>query len=211
MNVAISGPGNMGLGIAKLLTEKGNQVSLVHRELDIAAKAAIEVGAGAQAKNIEEAVSEADIVVLATPFDAAIPVLKTAGDLTGKIVIDITNPITPDYMALTIGHTTSAAEEIAKAVPEARIVKAFNTVFWQALPYAVRKNSAAVQILLASDDAEAKAAVSSLVANLDFDPIDAGPLQNARYIEPVGELNIHLGYALGWGTAISPAWVRLDS
>lgn len=211
MNVAIIGSGNMGLGIAKLLTETGNQVSLVHRDLEVAVSAAAQAGEGAQGKEIKDAVSEADFIVLATPFEAAVPVLKTAGDLTGKIIIDITNPITPDYMALTIGHTTSAAEEIAKAVPEARIVKAFNTVFWQALPFAARKNSAAVQILLAGDDADAKSAVSALVSGLEFEPIDAGPLQNARYIEPIGEMNIHLGYALGWGTAISPAWVRLEN
>jgi len=112
-------------------------------------------------------------------------------------------------MALTIGHTTSAAEEIAKLAPGAHIVKAFNTVFWQALPFEVRRGNPAVQVLLAGDDADAKKAVAALVTDLEFEPIDAGPLMNARYVEPVGELNIHLGYALGWGTAISPAWVRL--
>jgi len=196
MDVAIIGPGNMGLGIARLLVAKGNTVSLVHKDLVVAEKAAGKLGERAQAHDIAQAVAKADIVILATPYEAAAFALVAAGDLTGKIVVDITNPITPDYMALTIGHTTSSAEEIAKIAPEAHIVKAFNTVFWQALPFDVRVGKPAVQVLLASDNANAKAAVASLVSSLEFYPIDAGPLKNARYIEPIGEMNINFGYAL---------------
>jgi len=177
--------------------------------LQVATRLAAEIGSNAQGADIASAVSDADIVILATPYDSAKAALKEAGDLTGKVLVDLTNPITPDYMALTIGHTTSAAEEIAKLAPGAHVVKAFNTVFWQALPFDARRNSPAVQVLLAGDDADAKKTVSEMVTELEFEAIDAGPLTNARYIEPVGELNIQLGYALGWGTAISPAWVRL--
>jgi len=209
MNIAIIGPGNMGLGLARLLVAKGQNVALAHKDIEVATRLAGEIGANAQGKDIASAVSDADIVILATPYDSTQTALKEAGDLTGKILVDITNPITPDYMALTIGHTTSAAEEIAKLAPGAHVVKAFNTVFWQALPFEVRQGNPAVQVLLAGDDADAKKTVATLVTDLEFEAIDAGPLMNARYIEPVGELNIQLGYALGWGTAISPAWVRL--
>jgi len=209
MNIAIIGPGNMGLGLARLLVAKGHNVSLAHRDIEVAIRLAAEIGANAQGRDIASAVSDADMVFLATPYDSAKAALKEAGDLTGKILIDITNPITADYMALTIGHTTSAGEEIARLAPDAHVVKAFNTVFWQVLPFEVRRGNPAVQVLLAGDDTDAKKAVATLVAGLEFEAIDAGPLTNARYIEPVGELNIHLGYALGWGTAISPAWVRL--
>ena len=211
MNVAIIGPGNMGLGIAKLLAEKGKAVSLVHKDLDVAVRLAAEIGETVEGKESVTAVRDADIVILSTPFEAVETALQSAGDLTDKIVVDITNPITPDYMALTIGHTTSAAEEIAKMVPDAHIVKAFNTVFWQALPFEVRRNAPSVQVLLASDHADAKEVVSTLIKELEFDPIDAGPLSNARFIEPIGEMNIHFGYALGWGTEIAPAWVRLNN
>jgi len=209
MNIAIVGPGNMGLGLARLLVAKGQNVALAHKDIEVATRLADEIGANAQGKDIASAVSDADMVILATPYDSAQTALKEAGDLTGKILVDITNPITPDYMALTIGHTTSAAEEIAKLAPGAHVVKAFNTVFWQALPFEVRQGNPAVQVLLAGDDADAKKTVATLITDLEFEAVDAGPLANARYIEPVGELNIHLGYALGWGTAISPAWVRL--
>jgi len=209
MNFTIIGPGNMGLGLARLLVTKGKNVTLVHKDIEVAAQLAAKIGANMQGENTVNAVSDADIVILATPYESAEAALKEAGDLTGKILIDITNPITPDYMELTIGHTTSAAEEIARLAPGAHVVKAFNTVFWQALPFDVRRGNPAVQVLLAGDDADAKKAVASMIVDLEFEAIDAGPLTNARYIEPVGELNIHLGYALGWGTAISPAWVRL--
>ena len=209
MNYAIIGPGNMGLGLARLLVAKGKNVVLAHKDIQVAKRLASEIGGNVQGKEIASAVAGADIVILATPYDVANVALKQAGDLSGKILVDITNPITPDYMALTIGHTTSAAEEIAKLAPQARVVKAFNTVFWQALPFDVRKGNPAVQVLLAGDDVDAKKVIASMISDLEFEPIDAGPLTNARYIEPLGELNIQLGYALGWGTAISPAWVRL--
>ena len=209
MNYAIIGPGNMGLGLARLFTAKGQNVTLAHKDVKVAKRLAAEIGGNVQGKSIADAASDADIVILATPYKSATAAIKEAGDLTGKILVDISNPITPDYMALTIGHTTSAAEEIAKLAPGAHVVKAFNTVFWQALPFEVRQGNPAVQVLLAGDDEDAKKAVATMVTDLEFEAIDAGPLANARYIEPVGELNIHLGYALGWGTAISPAWVRL--
>ena len=209
MNIAIIGPGNMGLGLARLFAAKGQNVTLAHKDVEVAERLAAEIGSNVQGKTIADAVSGADIVILATPYDAAAAAIKEAGNLTGKILVDITNPITPDYMALTIGHTTSAAEEIAKLAPDAYVVKAFNTVFWQALPFEVRKGNPAVQVLLAGDDEDAKKTIANMVTDLEFEAIDAGPLANSRYIEPVGELNIHLGYALGWGTAISPAWVRL--
>ena len=210
MKIAIIGSGNMGSGLARLFAAKGQEVVLADADVAVATRQAAEIGTNVQGAEIGAAVVDADIVILAIPYAAAPAVLKAAGSLSGKILVDITNPITPDYMALTIGHTTSAAEEIAKLAPEAQVVKAFNTVFWQALPFAVRQGKAAVQVLMAGDDAEAKATMAALINTLDFEAVDAGPLINARYIEPVGELNIQFGYALGWGTKISPAWVRLD-
>ena len=209
MKIAIIGSGNMGSGLARLFAAKGHSVALADQDIDVAKRLAAEIGENAQGKDIASAVKDAQIVILSIPFDAAKTVLEQAGDLSGKILIDITNPITPDYMELTIGHTTSAAEEIAKLAPQARVVKAFNTVFWQALPFDVRRGNPAVQVLMASDDADAKQTVAEVIEDLEFEAIDAGPLSNARFIEPVGEMNIHFGYALGWGTAISPAWVRL--
>jgi 8-hydroxy-5-deazaflavin:NADPH oxidoreductase len=146
--------------------------------------------------------------VLATGFGDAIDALRSLGDLRGKVIIDITNPLTADYMGLTIGHNTSAAEEIAKAVPDAEVVKSFNTVFAQVLAAgADLGRGQTVPVLVASDSARAKQVARTLAESIGFATIDAGGLKNARYLEPVAGLNIYLGYGAGLGTNIAPTWL----
>lgn len=210
MSVAILGPGNMGLGIAKLLVAKGHPVVLGDRDPAKAAAKAAELGQHATAADFAGASAQADIVILAVPFGAVEEAIGAAGGLSGKVLVDITNPLSADHMELTIGHMTSAAEEVAKLAPGAKVVKAFNTILWQVLPFEVRNGKPPLQVLLASDDAGAKATVSDLVTSLGFEAVDAGPLKNARHLEPVAELTIHLGYVLGMGTGIAPTWVRLS-
>ena len=120
------------------------------------------------------------------------------------MVIDISNPITADYNGLTIGHSTWAAEEIQKLAPGAKLVKAFNTIFAELLPTESRKGRK-VQVFIAGDD-EAKAKVSDLVKAAEFEPIDSGTLYNSRFLEPMGEMNILLGFFLGWGTSGAPEY-----
>ena len=129
--------------------------------------------------------------------------------IDGKVVVDVTNPLTADYMGLTVGHTTSAAEEIAKAVPNAHVVKAFNTVFASVLAEGASLGGGkTVPVFVASDDAPAKATVSEIARSIGFDVVGAGALKNARYLEPLAGLNIYLGYGAGLGTNIAPAWLR---
>lgn len=207
MTIAIIGTGNMGSGMARLLASKGIDVAIGHRDPAKAAALASEIGPRAHGGGAQAAAKLADIVVLAVNYGSAGEALKGAGDLTGKIVIDISNPITPDSKALTVGHTTSAAEEIQKLVPGARVVKAFNTIFAQLLPAEARVGRE-VQVFVAGDDDAAKEAVSAMASSVGFTPVDAGPLSNARYLEPVGEINIHFGFFLGWGTSAAPAWIK---
>lgn len=207
MNVAIIGTGNMGAGIARLLASKGLKVAIGSRDPAKAAKLAEEIGAGAQGGGIAAAAKLADVVILAVNYPVVAETIRVAGDLSGKVLVDISNPITADYKALTIGHTTSAAEEIQKLAPEAKVVKAFNTIFSQLLP-AEARTGRAVQVFVAGDDDSAKAAVSKIVAKGGFEPVDSGPLSNARYLEPVGEINIHFGFFLGWGASAAPAWIK---
>lgn len=138
-----------------------------------------------------------DIITLAVPFDAVPAAVRNAGALDGKILVDITNLITADYKALTTGHTTSAAEEIQNAAPGAQVVKAFNTIFAAILPEATRRDLAAVQVFIAGDDENAKQAVADLARKTGFEPVEAGPLSNARLLEPTGEFNIHMRFFLG--------------
>lgn len=103
-----------------------------------------------------------------------------------------------------VGHESSAAEEIATLLPGASVVKAFNTIFAQHYGTGLKIAGKPLQTFIAADDAAAKATVLKLAADLGLEPLDAGPLRNARYLEPLGFLNIQFGYVLGRGTAIAP-------
>lgn len=208
MKVAIIGTGNMGAGLATALTSAHHEVTLGGRDPAKAAALAEKIGHGATGGGIAAAVKFAEAIILALPYDAIGEALKAAGDISGKVLIDITNPISADFKSLVIGHTTSAAEEIQTMAPNAKVAKAFNTVFAQLLPPEARKGKT-VQVFIAADDGEAKDVASSLAKSIGFEPIDAGPLSNSRFIEPIGEMNIHFGYFLGWGTAAAPSWVRI--
>ena len=137
------------------------------------------------------------------------PALQAVGDLQGTVAIDITNPLTPDYMGLTIGHSTSAAEEIAQAVPGIELVKAFNTVFAQVLAEGADfGNGRQVEVFVAGDSERAKQTASAIAGSIGFKVTDAGGLKNARYLEPLAGLNIYLAYGAGQGTGIAPVWIR---
>lgn len=136
--------------------------------------------------------------------------MQSLGNIEGKTVVDITNPLTADYMGLTIGHTSSAAEEIAAAFPTVKIVKAFNTVFAQVLANGAQLSGGQqVPVFVAGNDGGAKQTVSTLAKSMGFSVVDTGTLKNARYLEPLAGLNIYLGYGAGLGTAIAPAWLGL--
>ncbi|MDE2384347.1 MAG: NAD(P)-binding domain-containing protein [Alphaproteobacteria bacterium] len=206
MKVSVIGSGNMGSAFVKQLTAAGHSVAVSSRN----AASAEKLAKAHKAKAVALAkAGEADVIILATGAADAAAALKGAGDLNGKVVVDITNPLTADYMGLTLGHSTSSAEEIARAVPGVKLVKAFNTVFAQLLDAGADLGKGGkVSVFVASDDADAKAKVTELAASMGFAVTDAGPLKNARYLEPLAGLNIYLGYGAGRGTAISPAWVQ---
>ena len=208
MNVLVIGAGNMGSAFVKQLATAGHQVAVTARNAE-KAQAVAAANPGARAVASSNAASQADVIVLATAYGDAVSALKSVGDLRGKVVIDITNPLTADYMGLTIGHSTSAAEEIAKAVPEAKVVKAFNTVFAQVLAEGANfGHGHVVPAYFAGDDAAAKTNVSALIESTGFKAVDAGPLKNARYLEAVAGLNIYFGYGAGKGTSIAPFWLE---
>lgn len=208
MKVTVIGAGNMGAAFVKQLTRAGHQVAVTARDSNKAAQLAA-AHPGAVAVPVTGAAADADAVILATGYGDAPAALQAVGDLNGKVVIDITNPLTPDYMGLTVGHVTSAAEEIAKAVPGAEVAKAFNTVFAQVLDAGPDLGEGRkVTVFVASDSARAKQTALALAHSIGFDTIDAGALKNARYLEPLAGLNIYLGYGAGLGTNIAPTWIR---
>lgn len=206
--VSIIGAGKMATGMAKRLAAAGVPVVIGARDLAKAEALAKAAGKGVRFASVAEAGKQADIIVLAVPYGAMGDTLKALGNVTGKILMDISNPITPDYMALTIGHTTSAAEEIQKLAPQSRVVKAFNTIFAQIFDLEPKAGAARVQVFYATDDKAAGDKVAECIAAMGYEAVSSGPLSNARYLEPVGELNIHLGFALGHGTLVAPAWIK---
>lgn len=207
MKITVIGAGNMGSAFVKQLTRAGHQVSVTARDGAKAEKVAA-ANPGARAVPTSGAAEGADALVLATGYADAVGALQSVGALAGKVVIDITNPLTADYMGLTVGHSTSAAEEIAKAVPGIELVKAFNTVFAQVLAEGAELGGKQVTVFCASDSERAKQTARALAESMGFETLDAGGLKNARYLEPLAGLNIYLGYGAGLGTSIAPTWIR---
>ena len=206
MSIAILGAGAMAKGLAALFVKAGYKVVVGARDLAKAQAAAAAAGHGARGDTIAAAAKSGDFVVLAVPFAAAAETLAAAGDLSGKAIIDITNPLTADYMGLTVGHTTSAGEEIQKLAPKAKVVKAFNTIFAQVLAKGGKAAGRPATVFIAGDDASANAAVEAIARKAGFDVVQTGGLKLARYLEPLAGLNIALGYGRGLGTDIAPTW-----
>lgn len=191
MKIAVIGNGNIGSGIASAL-----------------GKAAHEVKAYGKDDNLAAAVAGADAVILATPYGAAADLAGRA-DFNGKTVIDVSNPVNADFSGLSVGHTTSAAEEIAALLPGASVVKAFNTIFAQHYAAGLQIDGVPLQTFVAADDAAARDRVKAIAADIGLVPVDAGPLKNARYLEPLGFMNIQFGYVLGKGVGIAPQWLAM--
>lgn len=207
MTIAVIGTGNMGSGFAKLFASTGEKVVIGARDPAKASQLAQEIGGDVEGGGIAAAVKLADVILVAVWYQHFEETSRAAGDLSGKVIIDISNPVTEDFKGLRLGHTTSAAEELQKLAPQAKVVKAFNTIFAQLLPTEAR-SSTPVQVFVAADDEAAKKVVSDLAAKAGFEAVDSGPLSNARFLEPVGEINIHFGFFLGQDTGVAPAWVK---
>jgi hypothetical protein len=208
MNITLIGTGNMGSAFAQQLSQAGHQVRITGRDLDKARAVAAQY-ANVEAFAADQALGQNEVVIVATAYQDAVAALSGLGRLDGKVIIDITNPLTADYMGLTIGHSTSAAEEIAKALPGVELVKGFNTLFAQVLASGPNfANGQQGSVFLASDSARAKQNAAALAESLGWQTVDAGGLVNARYLEALAGLNIYLGYGAGLGTQIAPTWLN---
>ena len=206
MSVAIIGAGTMGAGLARRIAATGENVLLTGRDPTRIAMIAVDMPGDVKPGPISHVV-QSDMVILAVPYSAAADALAEAGPLTGKVLVDISNPVGPER-SLAIGMTTSAGEEIQKLVPQARVVKAFNTIFSELLGLKLSEPDKPPQVMFAGDHEFANHKVEALIRAIGFEPLDAGPLKNARFMEPVGVMMIELGYGLGRGTRIAPRFVE---
>jgi predicted dinucleotide-binding enzyme len=142
--------------------------------------------------------AKAEAVLLAVPWRAVPDALRAAGDLSGKVLVDCTNPVTPELTHLTIGHTTSAGEEVARLAPTARVVKVFNTNGARNMAdpdYGGHK----VTMLYARDDDGANRIAAGLAEQLGFESVYLGPLKEARVLEPLAMAWIVLARHRGLG------------
>jgi predicted dinucleotide-binding enzyme len=152
------------------------------------------------------AARDADVVVLCTPWQSTEQAIADCGELGGRIVIDCTNPLTPDFSALEIGHTTSGAEQVAEWARGARVCKAMNQIGAPMMDHPDVEGTPVM--LVCGDDAAAKEVTSTLVSELGFEVVDAGELALARLLEPYALIWIHLALRRGLGTGFAFGLLR---
>lgn len=208
MKIGIIGTGNMGGGLGRIWAGKGHEVLFASRDLEAANVVAKSAGASAGSGTNAEAAAFGDAILLAVPWASVPDAIEASGSLSGKILIDCSMPLAADYMSLTIGHTTSGAEEVAGLAPGAKVVKAFNTVPAAVIQVSPEFGSQAASVFYCGDDVDAKKVVGGLIADAGFEGIDSGPLKNARLIEPFTELLIQLAFVQGLGVNIAYKLLR---
>lgn len=214
MNIAIIGAGNVGGALGGSWARAGHRIIFGVRDSAAEKTRALlaSVGVNARAASPADAARAAEVVVLATPWDATEAAVGSAGDLRGKVLIDCTNPLkfTPGTgLELALGFNDSAGERVAGWAQGARVVKAFNTYGWENFANPAYPNAAQLKpvMFLAGDDAAAKTTVGQLATDIGFEPFDAGSLRAARELEPLGMLWIRRAFS----GARSPhfTWARL--
>ena len=196
MKIAIIGTGNVGTALGTSLVRAGHTVTLTGQDAAKAIAAAALIGAQARA-SLASAVEAAEVVVLAVPYTSVEAVAADiAPFVSGKVVIDATNPLKADYSGLATEGGPSGAERIAALLPTSRVVKAFNTVF-ASIQGNPDTHGQIVDGLFAGDDVAAKAVVASLIKSIGLRPVDAGSISGARELEALAWLNISLQMRTG--------------
>jgi len=198
MRIAILGSGNMGSALGHLFASAGHFVAYSFSrdpaKLDRLAKSS---GPRARAASPADAVRDANVVVLAVLWQQMPRVLRSAGNLRGKVLIDCTMPLTPSDDALAVGHRVSGAEIVARRARGALVVKAFNTTPAELLRAGVNVLPEQPAVCYCGDDARAKRVTARLIRQLGFEPVNCGALMNARYLEPLAMLVGELAYNQG--------------
>jgi predicted dinucleotide-binding enzyme len=208
MRIGIIGAGNVGGTLGRAWVKKGHEVKFgVPDPAGVKMQELLKRTGGASAGTVPAATAHGEVVVLATPWGAAQDAIQKAGNLKGKIILDCTNPIKEDLSGLSIGQTTSGGEQVAAWATGARVVKIFNTTGFENMANPLY-GSAPITMFYAGDDKDAKAVAAGLARDVGFDPADAGPLSNARLLEPLAMLWIYLAVKQGERTAFAFQLIR---
>jgi 8-hydroxy-5-deazaflavin:NADPH oxidoreductase len=198
MKISILGAGNVGMALARALLRSGQPVTLGVPEPARYADAVATLGPQARLTTSAEAIDQGDLVILAVPYAAALSVAAGRADWQGRVLVDATNPLAPGLSGLSLGTTTSGAEQIAERARGARVVKAFNTTGAENMADS-RYAQGQPMMPVAGDDAAARQQVLALATQIGFDAVDMGPLSAARYLEPLAMVWIHLAFRQGLG------------
>lgn len=200
MKIGIIGSGNVGGALGTRWAKIGHEVIFGTREPHGAEmqQLAARASGKTRAASLADAARQAEVLLLAIPWPATQQVIASLGDLSGKILIDATNPLLPDLSGLAIGTTTSAAEQVAGWARGAKVVKAFNTVGANIMENPAFEGHRPV-MFYCGDDVDAKQVVAKLISELVFEPVDAGPLKQARLLEPFAMLWISMAFGQGMG------------
>ena len=197
MEIAVLGSGRVGSTLARGWSRAGRTVVLGSRDPGAAQAKLDAAGTQLPVLTYADAAARAETILLALPYPACVDVAERLGDLSGRTVIDCCNPLNAKYDGLALGHDDSAAERIARRLPGALVVKAFNTVSVATMERPAYPSGKA-SVFYCGDDAGAKGHVDRLAVDLGFEAHDAGPLRSARYLEPLAMLYIHLAIHENW-------------
>jgi 8-hydroxy-5-deazaflavin:NADPH oxidoreductase len=197
MRVGILGSGLMGGKLGTLFARAGHEVIFSYARSEAKLKKlARDAHGNARAGTPGEAAEDADAVLLAVHWSRIEDVLNQSGELAGKVIVTCSLPMNGNDTALVVAHTSSGAEALAKRVPRARVVSAFNTVPSEVLfgVFEARRKAARPSLVYCGDEASSKSIAAELIRDIGFDPMDAGPLRIARYTEPFALLVAQLAY-----------------
>ncbi|HYA37161.1 MAG TPA: NADPH-dependent F420 reductase [Candidatus Methylomirabilis sp.] len=197
MRIGILGSGLMGGKLGTIFARAGHEVIFSYARSEQKLKRLAQEAKGkARPGTPREAAQEADAVLLAVHWSRIDDVLKKAGDLSGKVIVSCSLPMNDDNTELVAAHTTSGAEALARKVPKARVVSAFNTVPSEVFfsVFEARRKTTRPSLVYCGDDSGSKGIAAELIRDVGFDPVDAGPLRIARYTEPFALLIGQLAY-----------------
>jgi 8-hydroxy-5-deazaflavin:NADPH oxidoreductase len=204
MKIGIIGAGDIGSTLGKAWAKRGHNVVFGVRNIQSpkAKKLLNSADSNLHVDEIHEAVHFGDIIVLAVPWEAAQETIRSVDDISGKIIIDPSNPIGSDLEGVVVPSSTSAAEEISKLAKGARVVKAFNAIGAKTLNN-LQFGSHKADAFICGDDLAAKSEVKKLAMEIGFNVVDAGPLSNARLLENLALLWIELAFRQRMGPNIA--------
>ena len=197
MRVGILGSGLMGGKLGTIFARAGHELVFSYaRSKEKLKKLARGAHGNARAGTPSEAAQEADALLLAVHWSRIEDVLNQTGDLSGKVIVTCSLPMNDNNTELVVAHTSSGAEELARMIPKARVVSAFNTVPSEVLFGVFESRSSATKpgLVYCGDDSSSKGIAGELIRDVGFDPLDAGPLRIARYTEPFALLVAELAY-----------------